>query len=125
MRRVRLCSVARRFQYTAGGFTALSQDSDEMLHERLMAKRESITDSDTDIRDSDVLSIDYEVTQELRVTEVTLTLSYGGPTIYLDCLSGQLRGHWGFSSDTVPLDDDDIQAYGESLALSFEDRIQS
>jgi len=103
----------------------MSQDSDEMLHERLMAKRESITDSDTDIRDSDVLSIDYEVTQELRVTEVTLTLSYGGPTIYLDCLSGQLRGHWGFSSDTVPLDDDDIQAYGESLALSFEDRIQS
>jgi hypothetical protein len=103
----------------------MSQDSDEMLHERLMAKRERITDSDTDIRDSDVLSIEYEVTQDLRVTEVTLTLSYGGPTIYLDCLSGQLRGHWGFSSDTVPLDDDDVQAYGESLALSFEDRIQS
>jgi ABC-type uncharacterized transport system auxiliary subunit len=103
----------------------MSQDSNEMLHDRLMAKRESITDSDTDIRSMDVLSIDYEVTQDLRVTEVTLTLSYGGPTIYLDCLSGQLRGHWSFSSDTVPLDDDDVQAYGESLALSFEDRIQS
>jgi hypothetical protein len=103
----------------------MSQDSDEMLHERLMAKRESITDSDTDIRDSNVLSIDYEVTQDLRVTEVTLTLSYGGPTIYLDCISGRLRGHWGFSSDTVPLDDDDVQAYGESLAVRFEDRIQS
>jgi hypothetical protein len=103
----------------------MSQDSDEMLHERLMAKRESITDSDTDIRDSNVLSIDYEVTQDLRVTEVTLTLSYGGPTIYLDCISGRLRGHWGFSSDTVPLEDDDVQAYGESLAVRFEDRIQS
>jgi len=103
----------------------MSQDSDEMLHERLMAKRESITDSDTDIRDSNVLSIDYEVTQDLRVTEVTLTLSYGGRTIYLDCISGRLRGHWGFSSDTVPLDDDDVQVYGESLAVRFEDRIQS
>jgi len=103
----------------------MSQDSDEMLHERLMAKRESITDSDTDIRDSNVLSIDYEVTQDLRVTEVTLTLSYGGPMIYLDCISGRLRGHWGFSSDTVPLDDDDVQVYGESLAVRFEDRIQS
>jgi len=103
----------------------MSQDSDEMLHDRLMAKRDSITDSSTDIRDIDVLSIDYEVTQDMQVTEVTLTLSYGGPTIYLDCISGQLRGHWGFASDTVPLDDDDVQAYGESLALSFEDRIQS
>jgi len=103
----------------------MTQDSDEMLHDSLMAKRESITDSSTDIRSMDVLSIDYEVTQDMRVTEVTLTLSYGGPTIYLDCLSGQLRGHWGFASDTVPLDDDEVQAYGESLALSFEDRIQS
>jgi len=103
----------------------MSQDSDEMLHDRLMAKRDSITDSSTDIRDIDVLSIDYEVTQDMQVTEVTLTLSYGGPTIYLDCISGQLRGHWGFASDTVPLDDDEVQAYGESLALSFEDRIQS
>jgi len=103
----------------------MSEDSDEMLHDRLMAKRESITDSDTDIHSMDVLSIDYEVTQDMRVTEVTLTLSYGGPTIYLDCISGQLRGHWGFASDTVPCDDDEVQAYGESLALSFEDRIQS
>jgi hypothetical protein len=103
----------------------MNQDSAEMLHDELMAKRESITDSDTDIRDIDVLSIDYEVTQELRVTEVTLTLSYGGPTIYLDCITGRLRGYWGFSSDTVPLEDDDVQAYGESLALSFEDRIQT
>jgi len=103
----------------------MSQDSDEMLHDRLMVTRESITDSDTDIRDSEVLDIEYTVTQDMRVTEVTLLLCGGGPSIYLDCLSGQLRGHWGFSSDRVPLEDDDVQAYGESLALSFEDRIQS
>jgi len=103
----------------------MSQDSDEMLHDRPMAKRESITDSSTDIQDVTVHSVEYTVTQDMRVTEVTLTLSYGGPTIYLDCISGQLRGHWGFASDTVPCDDDEVQAYGESLALSFEDRIQS
>jgi hypothetical protein len=103
----------------------MSQDSDEMLHDRLMAKRESITDSDTDIRDSDVLDIEYTVTQDMRVTEVTLQLCCGGPSIYLDCITGRLRGYWGFSSDRVPLDDDDVQAYGESLALRFEDRIQS
>jgi len=103
----------------------MSQDSDEMLHDRLMAKRDSITDSDTDIRDSDVLDIEYTVSQDMRVTEVTLQLCADGPTIYLDCLTGRLRGYWGFSSDRVPLEDDDVQAYGESLALRFEDRIQS
>jgi len=103
----------------------MSQDTDNLLLDRILQQRDTLEDSSTDIRDIDVLSIDYEVTQDMRVTEVTLTLSYGGPTIYLDCISGQLRGHWGFASDTVPLDDDDVQAYGESLALSFEDRIQS
>jgi len=103
----------------------MNQDSDEMLHDRLMAKRDSITDSDTDIRDVTVHSIEYTVTQDMRVTDVTLQLCGGGPSIYLDCLTGRLRGYWGFSSDRVPLDDDEVQAYGESLALSFEDRIQS
>jgi len=103
----------------------MSQDSDEMLHDRLMAKRDSITDSSTDIRDIDVQEIEYTVTQDMRVTDVTLQLCFGGPTIYLDCITGRLRGYWGFSSDRVPLDDDEVQAYGESLALSFEDRIQS
>jgi len=103
----------------------MSQDSDEMLHERLMAKRDSITDSSTDIHDVDTLDCEYTVTPDLRVTEVTLQLCCGGPTIYLDCITGRLRGYWGFASDTVPLDDDEVQAYGESLALSFKDRIQS
>jgi len=103
----------------------MSQDSDEMLHERLMAKRESITDSDTDIRDSNVLSIDYEVTQDLRVTEVTLTLSYGDPTIYLDCISGRLRGYWSSEQITRGVDSEDIKQYGSELARRFEDRIQS
>jgi len=103
----------------------MTRDTDEMLHDRLMAKKKSITDSDTDIWDNEALDVEYTVTQDMRVTEVTLTLSCGGPTIYLDCISGQLRGHWGFSSDRVPLDDDDVQAYGERLALSFEVRIQS
>jgi len=43
----------------------MSQDSDEMLHDRLMAKRDSITDSSTDIRDIDVPCENYPVLCEL------------------------------------------------------------
>jgi len=103
----------------------MSQDTQTMLQDRLLQQRDRIEDSTTDIRSMDVLSIDYEVTQDLQVTEVTLTLSYGGPTIYLECLSGRLRGHWGLESHTIPVDSQDLGQYGRQLATRFEDRIQS
>jgi len=103
----------------------MSQDTQTMLQDRLLQQRDRIEDSTTDIRSIDVLSIDYEVTQDMQVTEVTLTLSYGGPTIYLECLSGRLRGQWGLESHTIPVDSQDLGQYGRELASRFEDRIQS
>jgi len=103
----------------------MSQDSDEMLREKLLAKRDTIEDSSTDIRDMDILSIEYDVTHGMQVTEVTLTLSYGGPTIYLDCISGRLRGYWGSEHVSRGVRSQDVQQYGTELADRFEDRIQS
>jgi hypothetical protein len=96
-----------------------------MLQDHLLQKREDIEDSTTDIRSMDVLSIDYEVTQDMQVTEVSLTLSYGGPTIYLDCISGRLRGYWSSEQITRGVRSEDIKQYGSELASRFEDRIQS
>jgi hypothetical protein len=103
----------------------MSHDTDTMLQDRLLQQRDTIEDSTTDIRSMDVLSVDYEVTQDMQVTEVTLTLSYGGPTIYLECLSGRLSGHWGLESHTIPVDSEALGQYGRELASRFEDRIQS
>jgi len=103
----------------------MSKDTDTMLQDHLLQKREDIEDSTTDIRSMDVLSIDYEVTQDMQVTEVTLTLSYGGPTIYLDCISGRLRGYWGSEHVSRGVRSDAVGQYGSELASRFEDRIQS
>jgi len=103
----------------------MSEDTDTMLQDQLLSKRDRIEDSDTDIRSMDVLSIDYEVTQDMQVTEVTLTLSYGGPTIYLDCISGRLRGYWGSEHVSRGVRSQDVQQYGTELVDRFEDRIQS
>jgi len=103
----------------------MSHDTDTMLQDHLLQKREDIEDSDTDIRSMDVLSIDYEVTHDMQVTEVTLTLSYGGPTIYLDCITGRLRGYWGSEHVSRGVRSQDVQQYGSELARRFEDRIQS
>jgi len=103
----------------------MTEDTDTMLQDQLLSKRDRIEDSDTDIRSMDVLSIDYEVTQDMQVTEVTLTLSYGGPTIYLDCISGRLRGYWGSEHVSRGVRSQDVQQYGTELADRFEDRIQS
>jgi len=103
----------------------MSEDTDTMLREKLLAKRDRIENSDTDIRSMDVLSIDYEVTQDMQVTEVTLTLSYGGPTIYLDCITGRLRGYWGSEHVSRGVRSQDVQQYGTELADRFEDRIQT
>jgi len=103
----------------------MSHDTQTMLQDHLLQKREDIEDSDTDIRNMDVLSIDYEVTQDMQVTEVILTLSYGGPTIYLDCISGCIRGYWGSEQITRGIRSDAVEQYGRQLADRFEDRIQS
>jgi hypothetical protein len=103
----------------------MSHNTDTMLQDHLLQKREDIEDSNTDIRDMDVLSVEYEVTQDMQVTEVVLTLSYGGPTIYLDCISGRLRGYWSSEQITRGVDSEDIKQYGSELARRFEDRIQS
>jgi len=103
----------------------MSKDTDTLLQDHLLQKREDIEDSTTDIRDIDVLSIDYEVTQDMQVTEVSLTLSYGGPTIYLDCISGRLRGYWSSEQITRGVHSDAVEQYGSELANRFEDRIQS
>jgi len=103
----------------------MSDDTQTMLQDHLLQKREDIEDSDTDIRSMHVLSIDYEVTQDMQVTEVTLTLSYGGPTIYLDCITGRLRGYWGSEHVSRGVRSQDVQQYGTELADRFEDRIQS
>jgi len=102
----------------------MSQDTQTMLQDHLLQKRGDIEDSTTDIRSMDVLSIDYEVTQDMTVTEVTLTLSYGGPTIYLDCISGRLRGYWGSEHVSRGVRSDAVGQYGRELATRFEDRIQ-
>ena len=103
----------------------MSKDTDNLLLDHILRKRDTLEDSTTDIRSMDVLSIDYEVTQDMQVTEVSLTLSYGGPTVTLECLSGRLRGHWGLESHTIPVDSQDLGQYGRQLANRFEDRIQS
>jgi hypothetical protein len=103
----------------------MSHNTDTMLQDHLLQKREDIEDSTTDIRSMDVLSIEYEVTHDMTVNEVSLTLSYGGPTVTLECLSGRLRGHWGLESHTIPVDSQDLGQYGRQLAARFEDRIQS
>lgn len=103
----------------------MSQDTDTMLQDQLLQTRDRLEDSSTDIRSIDVLSIEYEVTHDMQVTEVTLTLSYGGPTIYLDCISGRLRGYWGGDEITRGVDSEDIGEYGSELARRFEDRVQS
>jgi len=103
----------------------MSEDTDTMLQDQLLQKREDIEDSSTDIRDMDILSIEYDVTHDMQVTEVTLTLSYGGPTIYLDCISGRLRGYWGSEHVSRGVRSHDVQQYGTELADRFEDRIQS
>jgi hypothetical protein len=103
----------------------MSKDTDNLLLDHILRKRDTLEDSNTDIRSMDVLSIDYEVTQDMQVTEVTLTLSYGGPTIYLDCISGRLRGYWSSEQITRGVRSEDIKQYGSELASRFEDRIQS
>jgi len=77
------------------------------------------------IGDIDVLDIEYTVTQDMRVTEVTLQLCCGGPTMYLDCISCRLRGYWGSKQISRGVRSEDIQQYGSELARRFEDRIQS
>jgi len=103
----------------------MSHDTDNLLLDHLLQQRDTLEDSSTDIRDIDVLSIDYEVTQDMTVTEVKLTLSYGGPTIYLDCISGRLRGYWGSEQITRGVHSDAVEQYGRELASRVEDRIQS
>jgi len=103
----------------------MSHDTQTLLQDRLLQQRDTIEDSTTDIRSMDVLSVDYEVSHDMTVTEVSLTLSYGGPTVTVECLSGRLRGQWGLESHTIPVDSQDLGQYGRELASRFEDRIQS
>jgi len=103
----------------------MSQDTDNLLLDRILQQRDTLEDSSTDIRDIDVLDIEYTVTQDMRVTEVTLQLCFGGPTIYLDCISGRLRGYWSSEQITRGVRSDAVEQYGSELARRFEDRIQS
>jgi hypothetical protein len=103
----------------------MSHDTDNLLLDHILRKRDTLEDRSTDIRDIDVLSIEYDVTHDMTVTEVSLTLSYGGPTIYLDCISGRLRGYWSGEQITRGVRSDAVEQYGRELASRFEDRIQS
>jgi len=103
----------------------MSKDTDNLLLDHILRKRDTLEDSSTDIRDIDVLDIEYIVTQDMHVKEVTLHLCLGGPTIYLDCISGRLRGYWSSEQITRGVDSEDIGEYGSELASRFEDRIQS
>jgi len=103
----------------------MSQDSDEMLREKLLAKRDTIEDSSTDIRDIGVLGIQYTVDNSMIIREVTLTLTAGGPTIKLDCLRGRLHGSWGSETTAIPVDAEYTQPYGDELRRRFKERIDS
>jgi hypothetical protein len=103
----------------------MSHNTDNLLLDRILQQRDTLEDSSTDISDIDVLDIEYTVTQDMHVKEVTLQLCLGGPTIYLDCISGRLRGYWNSEQITRGVRSEDIKQYGSELASRFEDRIQS
>jgi len=103
----------------------MSQDTDNLLLDRILQQRDTLEDSSTDIRDIDVLDIEYTVTQDMHVKEVSLQLCLGGPTIYLDCISGRLRGYWSSEHVSRGVRSEDIGEYGSELARRFEERIQS
>jgi len=103
----------------------MTEDTDNLLLDRILQQRDRLEDSGTDIRDIDVLDIEYTVCHDMHVKEVSLQLCFGGPTIYLDCISGRLRGYWGGDEITRGVDSEDIGEYGSELARRFEDRVQS
>jgi hypothetical protein len=103
----------------------MTEDTDNLLLDRILQQRDRLEDSSTDIRDIDVLDIEYTVTQDMHVKEVSLQLCFGGPTIYLDCISGRLRGYWGSEQITRGVHSDAVGQYGSELARRFEERIQS
>lgn len=62
---------------------------------------------------ADVLDERYSLNGELRYIAVRLTLTCGGPNIYLDTDTGEIEGFWGTDHYAVPVSDDVIAAVDE------------
>ena len=45
----------------------------------------------------DVLDVEFRVDTQLRYKSAVITLACGGPGIFFDTASGEVRGYWGFS----------------------------
>ena len=45
----------------------------------------------------DVLDVEFRIDTQLHYKSAFITLACGGPGIYLDTASGEVRGYWGFS----------------------------
>lgn len=62
---------------------------------------------------ADVLGERYSINSCLRYIAVRLTLTCGGPNIYLDTDTGEIEGFWGSDHYAVPVSDDVIAAVDE------------
>ncbi len=74
-----------------------------------------------DISDYIVDALDIEVTHNLNGTYcgASVTLAYGGPSIYLNTRYGRVEGYWGADEVFVPISDaanNEVDEYIEEVA---------
>lgn len=68
----------------------------------------------------DYLDAEYTVTSNGDVKEVKIAITLGGPSIWVNCLSGTVEGSWGGDRHTTHVDSDAVDELGRHLADQFE-----
>jgi hypothetical protein len=67
------------------------------------------------------LDVEYTVSSNGHVKEVTAVLCTGGPHIEVDCFDGTVRGYWGADTHKTHVRSDAVDDYGERMARMFEE----
>lgn len=70
---------------------------------------------------SDVLDIRYSIDGRFNYIAVRLTLTCGGPNIYLDTDSKEIEGYWGTNHCSTPVSDDVIGVVDKWYEDLFEE----
>jgi hypothetical protein len=94
----------------------------EDLTQHVVSTAERLEDID-EPQDLSILSTDYTVTQSGYVSEVTITVTTGGPHIEADLLSQTVSGYWAGNEHTTHYHSDMLRSFGEMLADEMEARI--
>jgi len=103
----------------------MENEQREDLLEQIKGNVEMLKNTST--KDINILDVEYQLDQNFNLKEVVLTLTLGGPNIYLDCMSYTLNGYWGNERVEYPIFKKEGKARSaiDSLLYTYEEQFKA